>query len=198
MSSNSTSEFQLSSVFGRNVLTLDKIRSRLHKCAFEEFASHLKSSSTVRMSKETADAIAHVARTWATEQGATHYTHWFQPLTDSTAEKHDSFLGINSKGQVIDAFSGNQLIQAEPDASSFPNGGARTTFEARGYTVWDITSPMFVQETPNKLKTLYIPSVFIRYTGEALDEKTVLLRSCEAVNRETVAALGVLNEYTKE
>ncbi|KAG0230029.1 hypothetical protein BGW42_001192 [Actinomortierella wolfii] len=184
-----TSEF-----FGENVFGLDKIAKALPKPAFAQFLKQVRGRQA--LDKSTADAIAHAVRIWAMDKGATHFTHWFQPQTGTTAEKHDAFLtlkttfspsGMETKG--IDAFSGSQLLQAEPDASSFPSGGMRTTFEARGYTVWDTTSPMFVQRGPHKTCVLYIPSIFISYNGDALDEKTVLLRSSEQLSK---AALGLL------
>ena len=123
------------------------------------------------------------------DRGATHFTHWFQPQTGTTAEKHDSFLTLRAtihdgieQVEAIDVFSGSQLLQSEPDASSFPNGGMRSTFEARGYTIWDTTSPMFLRSGPHGTSILYIPSVFISYNGEALDEKTILLRSSEVLS----------------
>jgi glutamine synthetase len=134
------------------------------------------------------------------DRGATHFSHWFQPQTESTAEKHDSFLTLKSEfgseGEeinVLDSFSGSQLIQSEPDASSFPSGGMRTTFEARGYTVWDMTSPMFIRPGPHGTSVLYIPSIFISYNGEALDEKTVLLRSSEALSKAACELLVVVD-----
>jgi len=139
------------------------------------------------------------------DKGATHFTHWFQPQTDSTAEKHDAFLSLKTSitnghetVTAIDTFSGSQLLQAEPDASSFPNGGMRTTFEARGYTVWDTTSPLFIQQGPHGTAVLYIPCVFISYNGEALDEKTALLRSSEAISHAAVRLLHLIgNTDTK-
>ena len=177
--------------FGRNVLSLNKLQNYLPKPMFSRFLDQL--SGLKPLDKATADAIAHAAKTWALEYGATHFTHWFQPMTNATVEKHDSFLTLKYEvmGSTIvvkpfDSFSGSQLIQAEPDASSFPHGGSRTTFEARGYTIWDTTSPMFLREGPNSSKVLYIPSVFIGYNGNALDEKTVLLRSNDALSRAAV------------
>ncbi|KAG0206307.1 hypothetical protein BGX31_002799 [Mortierella sp. GBA43] len=152
------------------------------------------------LDRATADAIAHAVRIWAMDRGATHFTHWFQPQTGTTAEKHDAFLSLKSNfspnGEevtAIDAFSGSQLLQAEPDASSFPSGGMRTTFEARGYTVWDTTSPMFIQEGPHGTSVLYIPSVFISYNGDALDEKTVLLRSTSAISKACSELLNLID-----
>jgi glutamine synthetase len=129
------------------------------------------------------DAVAHAVKEWAMAHGATHYTHWFVPMTGSTAEKHDSFLAPTGEGKTIAEFSGKNLVQGEPDASSFPSGGIRATFEARGYTAWDVTSPIFLQVEPNGV-TLTIPTAFVSYTGEALDHKIPMLRSQEAVGTD--------------
>src|SRR5439155_18152062 len=136
----------------------------------------------------TADAIATALKDWAVEHGATHYTHWFQPLTGITAEKHDSFLAPASDGTAITEFRGKELIKGEPDASSFPSGGMRSTFEARGYTAWDPTSPPWLHVNGNSV-TLVIPTAFVSWTGEALDKKTPLLRSMEAVSKQAVRVL---------
>ena len=130
------------------------------------------------------------------EKGATHYTHWFQPLTGSTAEKHDSFYGPTGDGNAIAEFSGKELIQGEPDASSFPTGGIRATFEARGYTAWDPTSPAFILENPNGA-LLCIPTAFASWTGEALDHKIPLLRSMDALSRSAVRALGAARRHDR-
>ncbi|EPZ33612.1 glutamine synthetase/guanido kinase [Rozella allomycis CSF55] len=198
--SESTSQpLPLSEFFGENVFTMAKMEKELPKPVYAEFKKQMEGGRT--MTKQVADAIAHAVRVWAMNKGATHFTHWFQPQTDSTAEKHDSFLTIayntTSSGleiKAIDAFSGSQLLQGEPDASSFPNGGMRATFEARGYTVWDTSSPMFVQEGPHGTKVLYIPTVFISYNGEALDEKTILLRSTEAISSAATRMLHLLGK----
>jgi glutamine synthetase len=137
---------------------------------------------------EIADAVAHAVKEWAISHGATHYTHWFVPMTGSTAEKHDSFLAPTGEGRTIAEFSGRNLIQGEPDASSFPSGGIRATFEARGYTAWDVTSPIFLQVEPNGV-TLTIPTAYVSFTGEALDHKIPLLRSQEALGREAMRVL---------
>src|SRR5690554_1534226 len=136
-----------------------------------------------------ADQIALGMKAWAIENGATHYTHWFHPLTDATAEKHDAFIDIDSNGGVVEGFSGKLLVQQEPDASSFPSGGIRNTFEARGYTAWDPTSPAFIYGT-----TLCIPSVFVSYKGDALDFKTPLLRALQSVD---YAATAVARYFDK-
>ena len=134
---------------------------------------------------------------WALAHGATHYTHWFVPMTGSTAEKHDSFLSPTGDGQVIAEFSGKNLVQGEPDASSFPSGGIRATFEARGYTAWDVTSPIFLQVEPNGV-TLTIPTAYVSYTGEALDHKIPLLRSQEALGKQALRVLRWFGNETTE
>ena len=147
---------------------------------------------------ETADVIAHEMKEWAIEKGATHYTHWFQPLTGVTAEKHDSFITAPlPSGKVLMSFSGKELIKGEPDASSFPSGGLRATFEARGYTAWDCTSPAFVRQDAAGA-TLCIPTAFCSYTGEALDQKTPLLRSMEAVDTQAIRLLRLFGNTTSK
>ncbi|KAI9296507.1 glutamine synthetase/guanido kinase [Neoconidiobolus thromboides FSU 785] len=184
--------------FGTLVFGLKSMAKALPKPIFTSFLKQLRGRQN--LDKVTADAIAHAVRVWSMERGATHFTHWFQPLTDSTAEKHDSFLSLrmnaNFSGEEaspIDTFSGSQLLQSEPDASSFPSGGVRSTFEARGYTVWDTTSPMFIRPAPNGTSVLYIPSVYISYNGDALDQKTILLRSNEVVNSATCELLNLID-----
>ena len=137
-----------------------------------------------------ANTVAAAMRAWAIEHGATHYTHWFQPLTGSTAEKHDAFLSLDAHGEALERFSGEQLTQGEPDASSFPSGGIRETFEARGYTAWDATSPAFIFKTPDSA-TLCIPTAFVSWTGEALDKKTPLLRSTQAISAQALRILRI-------
>ena len=134
---------------------------------------------------------------WAMERGATHYTHWFQPLTNLTAEKHDSFYSPTGDGTALAEFSGKELIQGEPDASSFPNGGLRVTFEARGYTAWDPTSPAFLMENPNGT-FLCIPTAFVSWTGEALDTKIPLLRSMDALSKSRVKALELFGDDRRQ
>ena len=143
------------------------------------------------------DAVAHGVKEWALAQGATHYTHWFVPMTGSTAEKHDSFLTPTGDGQTIAEFSGKNLLQGEPDASSFPSGGLRATFEARGYTGWDVTSPIFLQVEPNGV-TMTIPTAYVSYTGEALDFKIPLLRSQEALGAQALRVLRWFGNTTTE
>ena len=171
-------------IFGQNVFTLAKMRERLPKNVYKEVVNVTEHGGL--LSKESADVVANAMKEWAVENGATHYTHWFQPLTGITAEKHDSFVGSAEKdGRMLTSFSGKELIKGEPDASSFPSGGLRATFEARGYTTWDITSPAFLKESGAGV-TLCIPTAFCSYTGDALDKKTPLLRSMEAINKQAL------------
>ncbi|HEY2955847.1 MAG TPA: glutamine synthetase III [Candidatus Eisenbacteria bacterium] len=185
----------VSTYFGGHVLDLLKFKERLPREAYQALLATLTKGTP--LSRGTAETIAAVAREWATSHGATHFTHWFQPMTGLTAEKHDSFIDLNAampgEAKVLERFSGSQLIQSEPDASSFPSGGMRTTFEARGYTAWDPSSPMFLVESVNG-RTLCVPSVFISYFGDSLDQKTPLLRALEAVNRHGVAFLKLLGD----
>lgn len=171
-------------IFGENVFSLGKMRERLPKKVFAEVAKIMDEGG--ELSLETADVVAKAMKDWAVEKGATHYTHWFQPLTGITAEKHDAFVtNPDENGHMLMEFSGKELIKGEPDASSFPSGGLRSTFEARGYTAWDITSPAFIKEDAVGA-VLCIPTVFCAYTGEALDQKTPLLRSMEAVSEQAL------------
>ena len=166
---------RVSDYFGERVFNMDKMRKYLDAHTFKLLTACIENG--VPLEREIADAVADGMKTWAMEQGATHITHWFQPLTEGTAEKHDSFMEYDGKGGMIETFDGKALVQQEPDASSFPSGGIRATFEARGYTAWDPTSPVFIQGD-----TLCIPTVFISYTGEALDYKTPLKKALKAVN----------------
>ena len=177
-------------MFGANVFGLEQMRARLSESAYKALRSCMEHGS--ELDHALADQVANAMKEWAVERGATHFTHWFQPMTGSTAEKHDSFASIED-GKLIMEFSGKALIKGEPDASSFPSGGLRATFEARGYTAWDPTSPAFLRETTNG-STLCIPTAFCSWTGEALDEKTPLLRSSEALNREAVRLLRLLGD----
>jgi glutamine synthetase len=178
---------KLSELFCKNVFSEDTMREYLTKEAFQSIMDAIKKGS--KMPRPIADQVAVAMKDWALAKGVTHYTHWFQPLTGATAEKHDSFFTPIEGGKAIERFSGNLLIQQEPDASSFPNGGIRNTFEARGYTAWDPTSPAFIMGT-----TLCIPSIFISYTGETLDYKAPLLRSLQAVDK---AATDVMQYFDK-
>ena len=185
----------ISTYFGELTFGLGQMRDRLPRDAFQELTKTLDQGKT--LSKETADAIAPVIKEWAVSKGATHFCHWFQPMTGLTAEKHDSFIDIqhynHSELKVLERFTGSQLVQGEPDASSFPSGGMRTTFEARGYTAWDPTSPIFIVEGPSS-KTICIPSVFFGYHGEALDNKTPLLRSVQSLSSEACQFLKLLGD----
>ena len=181
-------------IFGQNVFTLSKMRERLPKNVYKEVVNVTERGG--ELSKESADVVANAMKEWAMENGATHFTHWFQPLTGITAEKHDSFVGAADKdGRMITSFSGKELIKGEPDASSFPSGGLRATFEARGYTTWDITSPAFLKESGAGV-TLCIPTAFCSYTGEALDKKTPLLRSMEAINKQALRIVRLFGNTT--
>jgi glutamine synthetase len=176
----------ISETFGRYVFSERVMRERLPKSVFKSYQQTMRERKPLDLSM--ADAIANTMKDWALENGATHYTHWFQPMTGKTAEKHDAFITPTPDGHVISEFSGKMLIKGEPDASSFPSGGIRATFEARGYTAWDPTSPAFILDNPNG-KTLCIPTAFCSYTGEALDRKTPLLRSIEAVSKQALRIL---------
>lgn len=182
---------KISGYYAENVFNDQKLRAYLSNEAYKSYNQHL--SQGQKISRELADQIAAGLKSWAMEQGTTHYTHWFQPLTGSTAEKHDSFFTISSNGSPLEKFDGDALVQAEPDASSFPSGGLRATFEARGYTAWDPMSPAFIMDIAGS-KTLCIPTVFISYTGEALDHKAPLLRSIEALDK---AATGVARYFDR-
>lgn len=170
-------------VYGINYFSEQELKNRVSSEIFKDFQKVKR--RTKELSLETADAIANAVKMWATEKGATHFTHWFQPLTESTAEKHESFIAFNSDGSVMPQFSGKDLIKGEADTSSFPNGGVRSTFEARGYTAWDASSPMFLRGDA-LCKTLYIPTAFIGYNGETLDKKVPLLRSLRAIEKQVL------------
>ena len=185
----------VSTFFGRHVLDLIKLRERLPRETYNALINTLRHGSP--LTKDIAETVASVAKEWAVAHGATHFTHWFQPMTGLTAEKHDSFIDLNVQTmgelRVIERFSGSQLWQSEPDASSFPSGGMRSTFEARGYTAWDPSSPMFLVESANG-RTLCIPSAYISYHGHSLDHKTPLLRSIEAISKQSVGFLKLLGD----
>ena len=176
----------ISEIFGTNVFSMAVMRERLPKKAYAEVVDVLEHGGNITMA--TADIVANAMKDWAVEKGATHYTHWFQPLTGSTAEKHDSFLTAPQDSKTLLQLTGKQLIMGEPDASSFPSGGLRATHYARGYTAWDITSPAFVKEMSCGT-ILCIPTIFVSYTGEALDKKTPLLRSMEAIDAQALRIL---------
>jgi glutamine synthetase len=181
--------------FGENVFSLSEQRKRLPKHVYSQLRATLARGDALDTS--LADMVAQGMKEWALEKGATHYTHWFQPLTGLTAEKHDSFYGPAGDGTAIAEFSGKELIQGEPDASSFPTGGIRATFEARGYTAWDPTSPAFILENPNGA-LLCIPTAFASWTGEALDHKIPLLRSMDALSSAAIRALRLLGDAESE
>jgi glutamine synthetase len=201
-----TPSSKISEFFGINVFDKNKMKEFLSKEAYQSIINSIELGTSVN--REVSEQIAAAMKAWAMIKGATHYTHWFQPLTGTTAEKHDSFFEPTSDGSSIEKFSGDALVQQEPDASSFPNGGIRNTFEARGYTAWDPSSPAFIMES-NTGKTLCIPTVFVSYTGEALDYKAPLLKALSALDKAAVdvchyfdksiekvnASLGIEQEY---
>lgn len=172
-------------MYGSLVFNDKVMRSKLPKDMYKALKKTIENGTHLEL--DVANSVAVAMKEWATENGATHYTHWFQPMTNVTAEKHDSFISPTGDGQVIMDFSGKELVKGEPDASSFPSGGLRATFEARGYTAWDPTSPAFIKD-----RTLYIPTAFCSYSGEALDKKTPLLRSMDVLNKEAVRILHIL------
>lgn len=180
-------------IFGSNVFNDETMRERLPKKIYAELKRTIEEGG--ELDSHVAEVVANEMKDWAIEKGATHYTHWFQPLTGVTAEKHDSFITPDKKGGVLMEFSGKELIKGEPDGSSFPSGGLRATFEARGYTAWDCTSPAFIHETPVGA-TLCIPTVFFSYTGEALDKKTPLLRSMEAIDKQAMRLVRLFGDTT--
>ena len=185
----------LKELFGTNVFSEEVQKARLPKQVFKALQATIKKG--VPLEPGVADAVANGMRDWALEKGATHFTHWFQPMTGLTAEKHDSFLSPTGTGSALAEFSGKELIKGEPDASSFPSGGLRATFEARGYTAWDPSSPAFILESPNGA-TLVIPTAFLSWTGEALDKKTPLLRSMDALSTQAVRILRLFGKNDVE
>src|ERR1043165_4158638 len=174
---------KITAIFGENVFTTKTAREYLSDEAYKSLVMSIKGGK--KIDRLVANQIANGLRAWAESKGVTHFTHWFQPLTGTTAEKHDSFFTIKSDGTAIEEFDGAALIQQEPDASSFPSGGLRATFEARGYTAWDPSSPVFIMDIGTG-KTLCIPTIFVSYTGETLDYKAPLLKSLEALNKSAV------------
>jgi len=181
--------------YGENVFGLKAMRNYLSEKAYKSLSTTIKNNG--KLDPSIADEVAEAMKTWAISKGATHYTHWFQPLTGTTAEKHDSFIAPDGEGGVVLEFSGEKLIQGEPDASSFPSGGLRPTFEARGYTGWDPTSPAFIKEGPESA-TLCIPTYFVGWNGEALDKKTPLLRSMKALSKQADRLANLLNIKKKQ
>jgi glutamine synthetase len=184
-----TPKESLENTFACNVFSDVVMRARLPKNIYKTLRKTIDEG--LPLAPEVADIVANAMKDWAIEKGATHFTHWFQPMTGITAEKHDSFISPNGDGRIIMEFSGKELIKGEPDASSFPSGGLRSTFEARGYTAWDCTSPAFFKDN-----TLCIPTAFCSYTGEAIDKKTPLLRSMEAISKEAIRVLRLLGNTT--
>ena len=180
----------VSEYFGQNVFDVEKMRRYLSAEAFDAVQSAINEG--IRIEREIANQIASGMKAWAVERGATHYTHWFHPLTDATAEKHEAFVDPSKNGGVFENFRGDALVQQEPDASSFPNGGLRNTFEARGYTAWDPTSPAFIID-----QTLCIPTVFVAYTGESLDQKTPHLKSLQALDKAAVELASLFDPAVK-
>ncbi|MEP6596923.1 MAG: glutamine synthetase III, partial [Ginsengibacter sp.] len=174
---------KITAIFGENVFTLKTARDFLSDEAYKSLVASIKSGS--KIDRKMGDHIAAGLKAWAEKKGVTHYTHWFQPLTGATAEKHDSFFTIKGDGSALEEFDGAALIQQEPDASSFPSGGLRATFEARGYTAWDPSSPAFVMDI-GQGRTLCIPTIFVSYTGESLDTKTPLLKALVALDKAAV------------
>ena len=185
----------LPKVFGSNVFNDTAMRERLPKNVYRKLKETIDEGK--ELDPSIADVVANAMKDWAIEKGATHFCHWFQPMTGITAEKHDSFISPTSNGQIMMEFSGKELTQGEPDASSFPSGGLRATFEARGYTVWDCTSPVFIK-TDGTNTTLFIPTSFASYKGEALDKKTPLLRSMQALNSQSLRVLKLLGNHTSK
>ncbi|MCI1478408.1 MAG: glutamine synthetase III [Clostridium beijerinckii] len=180
---------KINEIFASNVFSDAVMKERLPKATYKALKKTIEKGTTLE--PDVADVVAAAMKDWAVEKGATHFTHWFQPMTGITAEKHDSFINPTSDGKVILEFSGKELIKGEPDASSFPSGGLRATFEARGYTAWDCTSPAFLKDG-----SLCIPTAFCSYNGEALDKKTPLLRSMEALNKQALRVLKALGNTT--
>ena len=189
---------KVTEIFGANVFNDSVMQARLPEKVYLELKRTIEEGKELELS--IADIVAHEMKEWAIENGATHYSHWFQPLTGATAEKHDSFISApKSDGTVLMKFSGKALIKGEADASSFPSGGLRATFEARGYTAWDCTSPAFIKKDPSgNGAILYIPTAFCSYTGESLDQKTPLLRSMEAVNQQALRLIRLFGNKTSQ
>jgi len=188
-------ETSVPSLYGTNCFSNSVMRERLPKNIYKEILA--VQAGEKELSLEVAEVVAASMRDWALEKGATHYTHWFHPLTGLTAEKHDSFIAPTTDGKVLMEFSGKELIKGEPDASSFPSGGLRATFEARGYTAWDVTSPAFLKQDPTGT-TLCIPTAFFSYYGHALDKKVPLLRSMDALNKQALRVLRALGNGTSK
>ena len=185
-------------IFGENVFNDSVMQARLPEHVYKELKKTIQEGKELEAS--VAGVVAKEMKEWAIEQGATHYSHWFQPLTGATAEKHDAFISApKADGSIIMEFSGKELIKGESDASSFPSGGLRATFEARGYTAWDCTSPAFVKkDSTGTGAILYIPTAFCSYTGDALDQKTPLLRSMQAINKQALRLVRLFGNTTSQ
>jgi glutamine synthetase len=190
---NASLKSNLSEIFGCNVFNEATMRERLPKATYKALRKTIDEG--LNLERQVAEVVANAMKDWAIEKGATHFTHWFQPMNGITAEKHEAFISPTSDGKVIMEFSGRELIKGEPDASSFPSGGLRATFEARGYTVWDTTSPAFLKEDASGV-TLCIPTAFCSYTGEALDKKTPLLRSMDVISLQAIRVLKLFGNTT--
>ena len=187
-----TKKIDVADIFGSLVFNDATMRERLPKQIYKELKQTIATGG--ELDSHVAEVVANAMKDWAVEKGVTHYTHWFQPLTGITAEKHDAFINPSEDGGVILEFSGKELIKGEPDGSSYPSGGLRATFEARGYTAWDCTSPAFIHESPSGTNVLCIPTIFCSYTGEALDKKTPLLRSIEAVSEQALRLIRAFGD----
>ncbi len=191
-----TESKKITDFFGSNVFNDATMKKYLSESAYKELREVIDQGK--QLGKDLANEVASAMKEWASQNGATHYSHWFQPLTGTTAEKHDSFISTDKKGNVVLEFTGSNLRKGEADASSFPSGGIRATFEARGYTVWDSSSPAFIKRSKNGAGVLYIPTAFCSYTGDALDKKTPLLKSMEAINRQGLRLLRLLGVEAKK
>ncbi|MEG2454268.1 MAG: glutamine synthetase III, partial [Clostridia bacterium] len=187
-----TESKKITEFFGCNVFNDVAMKQYLDADAYAELKDVIAEGKI--LNKPLANKVASAMMEWATVNGCTHYTHWFQPLTGTTAEKHDSFIAVDNQGDVFLEFTGSNLRKGEADASSFPSGGIRATFEARGYTAWDYSSPAFLKKSKNGAGVLYIPTAFCSYNGEALDKKTPLLKSMNAISNEAVNVLRLLGE----
>ncbi|MGN0797165.1 MAG: glutamine synthetase III [Christensenellales bacterium] len=185
-----TESKKITDFFGCNVFDDATMKKYLSESAYKELREVIDQGK--QLGKELANEVAAAMKEWASQNGATHYTHWFQPLTGTTAEKHDSFIALDKNGNTVLEFTGSNLRKGEADASSFPSGGIRATFEARGYTIWDCSSPAFIKRSKNGTGVLYIPTAFCSYTGDALDKKTPLLKSMEAINKQGLRLLKIL------
>lgn len=182
--------------YGANIFNDDVMRAMLSPEAYMKVTTAIKSGE--KIDREIADEVASAMKSWAVSKGATHYTHWFQPLTGGSAEKHDAFFDINMDGKALEKFKGSSLVQQEPDASSFPNGGIRATFEARGYTAWDPTSPAFIIYNDAGTGTLCVPSIFVSYTGELLDSKSPLLKSLHALDKAATDVAIIFDRHVEK